>query len=488
MTTDSDGAGSTPARPERALTIQELVAANLSRVVRWHPGGLHEWSALEWAGAMAGEVGEACNAAKKLKRIDGNIQNINHEAGRSLTERSVATKQIAKEVADTFIYGALLVAVVGEDLEAAIVDVFNKKSEEYGFPERLKGSQAHDEEEIKEYQAAGTPKNHAADSSNQQSDDVPGRVTSESGSRQLLYETLVVPPDAARLPITVGARVWLNEDIEQHNRIVVGTVARISPAGYVIVAWDEPNTYSTSHFSPLIAPQALKVVVGRDALPRHDWDCQKDQADPPCLRCGVVQIDENEREACEPEIADAASLPLQKGQTDATRPEQEHFERRGHRDGVVSGEGDSHDRGVLQPRLGNDGADVSDAKSDRANVELPANREAVAERTRRLDCLPEGTDVVADAARLQQIRERHDKAEQFGRKIEASAPRVHLDRGVLLDALDAQATTLRRVEQERDESQRTSAQRKVELEAAEQQQLLDAGALTSPRRGPTADE
>jgi NTP pyrophosphatase (non-canonical NTP hydrolase) len=135
-----DAMAALPGSPQKAppLTFDDLVQANLSRVVRWHPGGLHEWSPLEWAGAMAGEAGEACNAAKKLKRIDGQLANINHEAGRSLTERQSACRQIAKEVADTIIYGALLVSAADEDLGATIVEVFNRKSEEYGFPERLR--------------------------------------------------------------------------------------------------------------------------------------------------------------------------------------------------------------------------------------------------------------------------------------------------------------------------------------------------------------
>lgn len=122
-----------PRRP--ALTIKKLVDRNVSRCARWH--GIDDWTPLEWAGAMAGEAGEACNAAKKLKRIDSRIANINTEEGRSLTDRETACKKIGLEIADTFIYGALLAARVGVDLEACIREAFNKKSEEYGFPERL---------------------------------------------------------------------------------------------------------------------------------------------------------------------------------------------------------------------------------------------------------------------------------------------------------------------------------------------------------------
>lgn len=101
-------------------------------------------------------------------------------------------------------------------------------------------------------------------------------------------------------PLQVENRVWLNEDVEQHNRIVVGTVKSISPMGYVRVQWDEPNVYPESHFSPATALNQLRVVTGDDALPRHDWDCQKDQTDPPCLRCGVIQTDANELGPCTP--------------------------------------------------------------------------------------------------------------------------------------------------------------------------------------------
>lgn len=104
-----------------SLTIRFLQAINAQRAVRWHEhGGLESWSALEWAAAMAGEAGEACNAAKKLKRIEDQIANINLEDGRSLTDVEHASATIVDEVADTVIYGVLLAERVGLDLEEAI--------------------------------------------------------------------------------------------------------------------------------------------------------------------------------------------------------------------------------------------------------------------------------------------------------------------------------------------------------------------------------
>lgn len=123
------------------MTFEELIEANVSRANRWHNEGINEWSPLEWGGAMAGETGEACNAAKKLKRIETEIQH--HDArmfGSDVSKEHLAAmyrKKIGLEVADTIIYGLLMCVRVGVDPVECIREVFNKKSEEYGFPERI---------------------------------------------------------------------------------------------------------------------------------------------------------------------------------------------------------------------------------------------------------------------------------------------------------------------------------------------------------------
>ncbi|HVW78531.1 MAG TPA: hypothetical protein VHB45_13025 [Alloacidobacterium sp.] len=120
-----------------ALTFEEVFRVNLERCARWHPGGLEEWTALEWAGAMAGEAGEAANAAKKLKRLETCVKSIN-EPDRAFGNVLEARRKVALEVADTILYGLLLLARIGvEDPDEIIRGVFNRKSEEYGFPERL---------------------------------------------------------------------------------------------------------------------------------------------------------------------------------------------------------------------------------------------------------------------------------------------------------------------------------------------------------------
>lgn len=121
-----------------SIKLSDIVKANITRSNRWHPGGLEEWSPLEWAGAMAGEAGEACNAAKKLKRVTTKLQHIDNNYHSELTNEIESYKeQVAKEAADTILYALLLISAVGHDPEQVIAAVFNKKSEEYGFPERI---------------------------------------------------------------------------------------------------------------------------------------------------------------------------------------------------------------------------------------------------------------------------------------------------------------------------------------------------------------
>lgn len=119
------------------MEVDDLFNTNVNRSMKWHPGGISEWSALEWAGAMAGEAGEAANAAKKLRRVESKLQNIN-APGRSLINVQEAQDKVAEECADTILYALLLMARVGiTSPEDVIRAVFNRKSEEYGFVERV---------------------------------------------------------------------------------------------------------------------------------------------------------------------------------------------------------------------------------------------------------------------------------------------------------------------------------------------------------------
>lgn len=115
------------------LSFQKLRHANVSRCDQWH--GISTWSVMEWACAMAGEAGEACNVAKKIRRIEQGIAKRKEETTPDAMKKQIA--KLAEECADTLIYLDLLAASQGIDLEAAVIAKFNSVSEQYEFPQRL---------------------------------------------------------------------------------------------------------------------------------------------------------------------------------------------------------------------------------------------------------------------------------------------------------------------------------------------------------------
>ena len=105
------------------LSFIDLRLANVKRCEQvFHK--LHDWTPAEWAVAMAGECGEACNAVKKLRRV---ADGTNTAKDPQTHEEAVAA--IAAELADTIIYADLLAARLGIDLGDAVVAKFNVVSD-----------------------------------------------------------------------------------------------------------------------------------------------------------------------------------------------------------------------------------------------------------------------------------------------------------------------------------------------------------------------
>lgn len=106
------------------LTFGALRNVNVTRCKEsFHP--LADWSPTDWACALGGECGEALNAVKKLRRLDG--------APRDTTfEREWWHREIANELADVVIYADLLAARLHIDLGDAIVKKFNETSAKVG--------------------------------------------------------------------------------------------------------------------------------------------------------------------------------------------------------------------------------------------------------------------------------------------------------------------------------------------------------------------
>lgn len=103
-----------PAAHGTGLSFEALREANVRRCEDvFHP--LDSWSPQDWACAMAGETGEACNLIKKLRRNEA----IDHG-------------DIGRELADVVIYADLLAARLRLDLGAAVRGKFNEVSAKRG--------------------------------------------------------------------------------------------------------------------------------------------------------------------------------------------------------------------------------------------------------------------------------------------------------------------------------------------------------------------
>ena len=82
-----------------------------------------------WTTALAGEVGELCNMIKKMERVQrGGI-----DGGSSYTAKDINKQMLKEEIGGIAIYLDLLASLLDIDLQEAIVDTFNEKSEKYGF-------------------------------------------------------------------------------------------------------------------------------------------------------------------------------------------------------------------------------------------------------------------------------------------------------------------------------------------------------------------
>ena len=114
------------------MDITEFQKMNESRKLHWH--ARDTWSFAEWTNAMCGEAGEAANIAKKLLRLEDELPN--KEAGLDRNNREELQAKLGKEVADSIIYGLLIMSKLGLDASEIIANVFDQKSIEYGFKER----------------------------------------------------------------------------------------------------------------------------------------------------------------------------------------------------------------------------------------------------------------------------------------------------------------------------------------------------------------
>ncbi len=115
-----------------AMNLREFSKANLDRCES--PGGfnhpLESWTTSDWFTAVVGGLGEAANIAKKINRVRDGIP------GNAETPVQLRL-ELARELADTFIYLDLLAQSVGVDLSDIVPKVFDAKSETIGYEAKL---------------------------------------------------------------------------------------------------------------------------------------------------------------------------------------------------------------------------------------------------------------------------------------------------------------------------------------------------------------
>lgn len=104
------------------LTFAQLREVNIARCAAvFH--ALDAWSPCDWATALAGECGEACNIVKKLRRLEGADSHMN-----TPEHRAELKMLLGKELADVVIYLDLLAARMDLDLGEEVTRKFNEVS------------------------------------------------------------------------------------------------------------------------------------------------------------------------------------------------------------------------------------------------------------------------------------------------------------------------------------------------------------------------
>jgi NTP pyrophosphatase (non-canonical NTP hydrolase) len=116
-----------------ALTFKRFSEANRARCESSHGfnHNLTSWDTSDWFLAILGELGEAANVGKKLNRVRDGI------TGNKQTPDELRAK-LKRELGDVFVYLDLTAQAHGFHLIDAVIDVFDSKSEEIGYPVRLR--------------------------------------------------------------------------------------------------------------------------------------------------------------------------------------------------------------------------------------------------------------------------------------------------------------------------------------------------------------
>ena len=113
------------------LTFEELRKLNWVRCDEcFHP--IDDWSPTDWGCAIGGEVGEALNMIKKLRRLqDEKVQELSNK------DEEYYVEEIVKELADVVIYADLLATRLRRNLGDYVALKFNEVSNRVGSDLKL---------------------------------------------------------------------------------------------------------------------------------------------------------------------------------------------------------------------------------------------------------------------------------------------------------------------------------------------------------------
>lgn len=110
------------------LTFEAFRIANETRKIEWQQrDGASPWTGADWSNEMCGEVGEAANIVKKLRRIETNVKSVTDGSKEELLA------QLADELADVFITADLVGQFYNIDLNEAVTRKFNATSKKQGL-------------------------------------------------------------------------------------------------------------------------------------------------------------------------------------------------------------------------------------------------------------------------------------------------------------------------------------------------------------------
>lgn len=123
-------------REEGDEVFRVLQRLSWARSLKWEgepKDGKTPWTTLEFMGAIAGELGEAANVAKKMRRhTSGMVGNV----GADMNYETLREK-FGLELADVLVYILNVAEKENINLFICLQTVFNRKSEQFDFEEMI---------------------------------------------------------------------------------------------------------------------------------------------------------------------------------------------------------------------------------------------------------------------------------------------------------------------------------------------------------------